>query len=85
VVSNPIEGRVVIDVSRKYVSVYRCDGTGKVTDEDHFAFAVRLDRQDALAEVSDLYAFIYDWLNDTMNGGLDEDSAREGDPPAKTE
>jgi hypothetical protein len=85
VVSNPIEGRVVIDVSRKYVSVYRCDGNGKVTDEDHFAFAFRLDRQDALAEVSDLYAFIYDWLNDTMNGGLDEDSAREGDPPAKTE
>ena len=84
-VSNPIEGRVVIDVSRKYVSVYRCDGTGKVTDEDHFAFAFRLDRQDALAEVSDLYAFIYDWLNDTMNGGLDEDSAREGGPPAKTE
>ena len=84
-VSNPVEGRVVIDVSRKYVSVYRCDGTGKVTDEDHFAFAFRLDRQDALAEVSDLYAFIYDWLNDTMNGGLDEDSAREGGPPAKTE
>ena len=84
-VSNPIEGRVVIDVSRKYVSVYRCDGTGKVTDEDHFAFAFRLDRQDALAEVSDLYAFVYDWLNDTMNGGLDEDSAREGGPPAKTE
>ena len=84
-VSNPVEGRVVIDVSRKYVSVYRCDGAGKVTDEDHFAFAFRLDRQDALAEVSDLYAFIYDWLNDTMNGGLDEDSAREGDPPAKTE
>ena len=84
-VSNPVEGRVVIDVSRKYVSVYRCDGAGKVTDEDQFAFAFRLDRQDALAEVSDLYAFIYDWLNDTMNGGLDEDSAREGDPPAKTE
>jgi len=85
VVSNPIEGRVVIDVSRKYVSVYRCDGAGKVTDEDHFAFAFRLDRQDALAEISDLYAFIYDWLNDTMNGGPDEDSAREGGPPAKTE
>ena len=84
-VSNPIEGRVVIDVSRKYVSVYRCDGAGKVTDEDHFAFAFRLDRQDALAEISDLYAFIYDWLNDTMNGGPDEDSAREGGPPAKTE
>jgi hypothetical protein len=85
VVSNPVEGRVVIDVSRKYVSIFRCDGAGKVVDEDHFAFAFRLDRQDALAEVSDLYAFIYDWLNDTMNGGLDEESAREGDPPEKTE
>ena len=82
---NPVEGKIVIDVSRKYVSIFRCDGEGKVVDEDHFAHMFRLDRQDAVSEVLDLYSFVYDWLNDTMNGGLDDDSAREGEPPAKTE
>jgi hypothetical protein len=84
-VVNPVEGKIVIDVSRKYVSIFRCDGEGKVVDEDHFAYPFRLDRQDAIGEVADLYAFIYDWLNDTVNGGYDDDSAREGEPPAKTE
>ena len=23
---NPVEGKIVIDVSRKYVSIFRCDG-----------------------------------------------------------
>jgi len=84
-VVNPVEGKIVIDVSRKYVSIFRCDGEGRVVDEDHFAHPFRLDRQDAIGEVVDLYAFIYDWLNDTVNGGYDDDSAREGEPPAKTE
>ena len=84
-VSNPVEGRVVIDVSRKYVSIYRCDGTGKVTDEDHFSHPFRLDRSDAVSLVVDMYSFAYDMLNDMVNGDPDEDSAREGDPPEKTE
>ena len=81
---NPIEGKIVIDVSRKYVSVYRCDGDGRIVDEDHFGYPFRLDRSDAISEVVDIYAFIYDWLNDTINGGYDDESARDGDPPAKT-
>jgi hypothetical protein len=85
VVSNPIEGRVVIDVSRKYVSIFRCDGAGKVVDEDHFAHSFRLDRSDAVSFVVDIYSFAYDLLNDIVNDGPDEDSAREGGPPAKTE
>jgi hypothetical protein len=54
-------------------------------DEDHFGYPFRLDRSDAASEVVDLYAFIYDWLNETINGGYDDESARDGDPPAKTE
>lgn len=84
-VTNPVEGKIVVDVSRKYVSIFRCDGAGKVVDEDHFAYPFRLDRTDAVAEVVDLYSFLYDWLNDTVNGGYDDDSAREGEPPAKTD
>ena len=80
---NPVEGRLVIDVSRKYVSMFRCDGAGKVLDEDHFAHPFRLDRQDAVSEVTDLYAIVYDFLNDTING--DDDSARGDGSQAKTE
>ena len=81
---NPVEGKIVVDVSRKYVSIFRCDGDGKVVDEDHFAHPFRLDRQDAVSEVVDLYAMVYDWLNDTINGWGD-DSARDGGPEGKTE
>lgn len=82
---NPVEGKIVIDVSRKYVSIFRCDGEGKVLDEDHFAYQFRLDRQDAASEVVDIYATVYDWLNDTINGWGDDDSARDGGPEGKTE
>ncbi len=77
---NPIEGKIVIDVSRKYASIYRCDGNGKILDEDHFAFPYRLEPRAAVSEVVDAYAAIYDWLNISVNG-----SAREGDPPATTD
>lgn len=85
---NPVEGKIVIDVSRKYVSIFRCDGEGKVLDDDHFAFPFRLDRKDAIEEANDLYAVVFDWLNDTINGGYEadeDDSARGDGPPAKTE
>lgn len=83
-----VEGKILIDVSRKYASIYRCDPQGIVVDEDHFSFPYRLDKQDAVAEVVDLYAMLYDWLNDTLNGSPDDepgDSARGEGPPAKTE
>ncbi len=75
---NPVEGKIVIDVSRKYVSLYRCDGTGAILDYDHFAFPYRMDRIDAVGQVVDIYAILYDWINRELNG----DSARGGDGPA---
>lgn len=77
---NPVEGKVVIDVSRKYVSIFRCDGTGAILDSDHFAYPHRLDRSDAVSQTVDIYAILYDWLNKELNG----DSARGDGPPAKT-
>ena len=72
---NPVEGKIVIDVSRKYVSIFRCDGTGAVLDSDHFAYPYRLDRKDAISQSVDVYAILYDWLNRQLNG----DSARGAD------
>ena len=74
---NPVEGKVVIDVSRKYVSVFRCDGTGAVIDSDHFSFPYRLERSEAVSQTVDIYSILYDWLNRELNG----DSARGADPP----
>lgn len=71
---NPCEGKIVIDVSRKYVSVFRCDGTGAILDSDHFAFPYRLDRSEAVSQTVDVYSILYDWLNRELNG----DSARLG-------
>jgi hypothetical protein len=72
-----MEGRVVIDVSRKYVSIFRCDGTGAILDSDHFAYPYRLDRQDAVSSTLDVYSIIYDWLNRELNGN----SASDADQP----
>jgi hypothetical protein len=76
--ANPVEGKVIIEVTRKYVSIFRCDGGGAVQDSDHFAFPHRLDRGDAVSTAIDAYSIIYDWLNRGVNG----DSARGAtDPP----
>lgn len=77
---NPVEGKIVIEFSRKYASVFRCDGTGAVLDYDHFAYGTRLGRSEATSETVDLYARLYDHLNDRING-----SARGGSPDAKNE
>lgn len=74
---NPVEGKIVIDVSRKYVSIFRCDGTGAVLDSDHFAYPYRLDRKEAISQTVDIYSILYDWLNRELNG----DSARGAESP----
>lgn len=75
---NPVEGKIVIDVSRKYVSIFRCDGTGAVLDSDHFAYPYRMERKEAVSQTIDVYSILYDWLNRELNG----DSARgAGEPP----
>jgi hypothetical protein len=80
-VVNPVEAKVIIEISRKYVSLFRCDGTGAILDYDHFAFPVRLDRQDAVSEAVDIFARLYDHVNTVLNG----DSARGTGPDAKTD
>jgi hypothetical protein len=79
---NPVEAKVLVEVSRKYVSIFRCDGTGAVVDYDHFSYPFRLDKQQAVSEAVDVYAMLYDLLNDTINGDPDDDSARGDDDPA---
>jgi hypothetical protein len=70
--SDPILGKIVVDFSQKYISVYLCEGDGTVKDGDHFRWPYRLDVKDARQEVKDCFDWFYDFCNDTVNGLSDE-------------
>lgn len=69
---DPVVGKVVIDFSRKYVSIYLCEGDGTIKDFDHFRYPFRLEYKDARRETKDCFDFLYDWANDTVNPDPDE-------------
>ena len=92
--ANPVEGRIIVEVTRRHIVIYQCDPKGVVTDQDVFSWGFMLDRKDAVDEVTSTYGYIYDFLNHTINGEEDDeeepeskgpdDSAREGPPPRKS-
>jgi len=71
-ISDPIVGKVVLDFSRKYVSIYLCEGDGTIKDCDHFKYPFRLEMKDARQETKDCFDFLYDWANKTVNPDPDE-------------
>lgn len=71
--STPIEGRVIIEVTRKHVLLYQTNGKGEVTDQDVFAFPVPMTRKDVLEEVAVIYGSVYDYVNEAINGDGEED------------
>lgn len=77
--SDPILGKVVLDFSRKYVSIYLCEGDGTIKDFDHFRYPFRLETKESRQECRDAFDFLYDWANDTVN--LDADELQEGGEP----
>lgn len=72
---DPVIGKVVIDFSRKYVSIYLCEGDGTIKDFDHFRYPFRLEYKDARQETKDAFDFVYQWANETIN--FDEDELQE--------
>lgn len=84
--SDRIEGKIVVDVTRSHAWVYLCDGDGQILDQDSFVWPFRLDRKDANNETRDIQGVIFDYLNDTCNAGWDdEDAASSGDESADSE
>jgi hypothetical protein len=65
--SDPVVGKIVIDFSKKYVSIYLCEGDGQIKDYDHFRFPCRLEMKEARQETRDCYDLIYDWANRAVN------------------
>jgi hypothetical protein len=74
---DPVVGKVVVDFSRKYISIYLCEGDGTIKDYDHFRYPFRLDYKDARQETKDAFDFLYQWANDSVNA--DDDELQEDD------
>lgn len=71
--SDPVLGKVVIDFSRKYVSVYLCEGDGTIKDFDHVRWPERLETREARQACKDCFDFMYQWaLDNCLNDELQE-------------
>lgn len=66
-------GKIVLDFSQKYVSIFLCEGDGSVKDADHFKWPARLDTKETRHEVRDTFDFLYDFVNETVNGPADDE------------
>lgn len=79
-----IIGKVVVDITRSYIVLYRCEGDGTVVDQDWFRVNWRLDRKEAVGETNDVHGVIFDYLNDVWNSSEEdeEDDAARDDGPA---
>lgn len=78
-----IIGKVVVDITRSYIVLYRCEGDGTVVDQDWFKVNWRLDRREAIGETADVHGVVFDYLNDiwnTTDGDEEGDAARDDKP-----
>lgn len=67
---NPVEGRVILEVTRHHALIYLCDRKGIVVDNEVFRYPFPLDRDDCQTECRDLFDMLYDALNDVVNAEL---------------
>ncbi len=72
----PVEGRVILEMTRTHAVVYRTDPSGNVIDHEVFKWPYRLDKQDAVAELRDAWDWMYDYLNNTVNFDGEDGTAR---------
>jgi len=74
-------GKVLIDVGRRYITVYRCDGNGYVQDEERFKLPWMIDRRDAVDHVHAVFNVAYAWADAAVN----PPAARGGEKGADSE
>lgn len=75
---NPVEGRVIVEMTRTHALVYRTDSLGVVIDTEVFKWPYRLDKKDAVEELRGVWDWMYDYLNNNVNFDADDHSARGG-------
>ena len=67
---NPVQGRVILEVTRHHAVIYLCDRQGIVLDNEVFKYPFPLDKHDCSDECRDLFNILYDALNDVVNAEL---------------
>lgn len=75
--ANPVEGRVIVEMTRTHAIIYKTDSQGLVVDSEVFKWPYRLDRKDSDMELQGAFDWLYDYMNRTVNFDAD-DSARGG-------
>lgn len=63
-----VVGKIVVNITRRYFTIYRCDGEGKIEEWDRFTYPARLKPAEIRSETRDLWGVCYDYANDTING-----------------
>jgi len=71
-------GKVLIDVGRRYITVYRCDGNGYVQDEERFKLPWMIDRRDGVDLTHTAFNLAYSWAD----GAVSPPAARGDDDAA---
>jgi hypothetical protein len=56
-------GKVLIDIGRRHIAVYRCDGNGYVLDQEMFSLPWMIDRRDAEDCVRHVFNIAYHWAD----------------------
>jgi hypothetical protein len=59
--------RVVVEYGLQYVYLYLADQNGKVLEDESFKQPYRLERKESHEEAKELFAAIYDLLNESIN------------------
>lgn len=68
-----VVGQLVVQFTRRYMVLRRCDPQGNILDEDFFRYPFDLSRQETRQEVAEAYGILFDYANDSINGVIDDD------------
>lgn len=71
---NPVQGRVILEVTSHHAVLYLCDRRGVVTDNEIFRYSLSMTKSECEAECRGLFGMLYDALNDMVNGELQGDA-----------
>jgi len=66
--------KIVVDVGKRYVVVFLCDGNGVVRDEERFRFGVELERPESWEFARTVFDMAYQMAQDEV----EPPSASEG-------
>ena len=74
---NPVQGRVIVEITPVHAILYLCDRRGYVIDQEVFRYPQPMTLEECAAETRDLFGVLYDAVDSVVNPEL-QDSPPEG-------